>query len=171
MPDTVTSSLYQFIPIAFRKWALLLSSFYRWRNWGTSEGWSVEAKSCRLLQVQAGSAQILILHLLALWSWPNRGSSYLPESSFLISKIEMMTAVVAVVTKMMVTRWWWWWWSVQFSHSVMSDSLQTCGLQLARLPHPSPTPGACSNSCPSNQWWWWWYIANCQWEHFKDEMR
>ena len=42
--------------------------------------------------------------------------------------------------------------SAQFSRSVMSDSLQTHGLQHARLPCPSPTPGACSNSCPSSQW-------------------
>ena len=42
--------------------------------------------------------------------------------------------------------------SVQFSHSVMSDSLQPHGLQHARLPHPSPTPKACSISCPSS-WW------------------
>ena len=38
--------------------------------------------------------------------------------------------------------------SVQFSCSVMSDSLQPHGLQHARLPCPSPSPGACSNSCP-----------------------
>ena len=42
--------------------------------------------------------------------------------------------------------------SVQFSHSVVSDSLQSHGLQHARLPCPSPTPGACSNSCPLSQW-------------------
>ena len=40
--------------------------------------------------------------------------------------------------------------SVQFSWSVMSDSLRPHGLQYARLPCPSPTPGACSNSCPSS---------------------
>ena len=34
-----------------------------------------------------------------------------------------------------------------FSCSVMSDSLQPHGLQHARAPCPSPTPGACSNSC------------------------
>ena len=34
----------------------------------------------------------------------------------------------------------------------MSDYLQSHGLQHARLPCPSPTPRACSNSCPSNQW-------------------
>ena len=43
--------------------------------------------------------------------------------------------------------------SVQFSCSVMSDSLRPHGLQHARLPWPSPTPGAYSNSCPSSQWW------------------
>ena len=41
--------------------------------------------------------------------------------------------------------------SIQFSHSVVSSSLQPCGLQHARLPCPSPTSGACSNSCPSSQ--------------------
>ena len=39
--------------------------------------------------------------------------------------------------------------SVQFSRSVMPNSFQPHGLQHARLPCPSPTPGACSNSCPS----------------------
>ena len=42
--------------------------------------------------------------------------------------------------------------SVQFSHSVMSNSLRPHGLQHARFPCPSPTPGACSNSCPLSQW-------------------
>ena len=42
--------------------------------------------------------------------------------------------------------------SVQFSHSVMSNSLWLHGLQYARSPCPSPTPGAYSNSCPSSQW-------------------
>ena len=42
--------------------------------------------------------------------------------------------------------------SVQFSCSVMSDSLQPRWLQHTRFPCPSPTPGACSNSCPSSQW-------------------
>ena len=44
------------------------------------------------------------------------------------------------------------WGSVHFSHSVMSNSLWPHRLQHARLPCPSPTPGACSNSCPSS-WW------------------
>ena len=42
--------------------------------------------------------------------------------------------------------------SDQFSHSVVSDSLQPHGLQQTRLPCPSPTPGVYSNSCPLTQW-------------------
>ena len=42
--------------------------------------------------------------------------------------------------------------SVQFSCSVMSDSLRTHGLQHARPPCPSPTPWAYSNSRPSSLW-------------------
>ena len=34
----------------------------------------------------------------------------------------------------------------------MSDSLWPLGLEHARFPCLSPTPGACSNSCPSSQW-------------------
>ena len=45
-----------------------------------------------------------------------------------------------------------WFSSFQFSCSVMPDSLRPHGLQQARLPCPSPTPGPCSNSCPSGQW-------------------
>ena len=40
----------------------------------------------------------------------------------------------------------------QFSHSVVSNFLGPHGLQHTRLPCPSPTPVACSNSCPSSQW-------------------
>ena len=42
--------------------------------------------------------------------------------------------------------------SVQFSCSVVSNSLWPHGLQHARLPCPSTTPGACSNLCPLSQW-------------------
>ena len=42
--------------------------------------------------------------------------------------------------------------SVQFSHSVVSDSLQPHGLQHARPPCPSPTPGVYSDSCPWSRW-------------------
>ena len=41
---------------------------------------------------------------------------------------------------------------IQFSRSVVSDALQPDRLKLARLPCPSPTPRAYSNSCPLHQW-------------------
>ena len=42
--------------------------------------------------------------------------------------------------------------SVQFSRSVVSDSLWPHGLQHARPPCPSPTPRVYSNSCPLSRW-------------------
>ena len=42
--------------------------------------------------------------------------------------------------------------SVEFSHSVMSDSLRPHGLQHARPSCPSPTPWVYSNSCPLSRW-------------------
>ena len=42
--------------------------------------------------------------------------------------------------------------SVQFSHSVVSDSLRPHESQHTRPPCPPPTPGVYSNSCPSSQW-------------------
>ena len=42
--------------------------------------------------------------------------------------------------------------SVQFSCSVVSDSLQPHGLQHTRPPCPSPTPRVYPNSCPLSQW-------------------
>ena len=45
-----------------------------------------------------------------------------------------------------------WFSSVQFSRSVVSDSLQPHELQHARPPCPSPIPGVYPNSCPLS-WW------------------
>ena len=42
--------------------------------------------------------------------------------------------------------------SVQFSHSVVSESLRPHGLQHARPPRQSPTPGFYSDSCPLSRW-------------------
>ena len=43
--------------------------------------------------------------------------------------------------------------SVQFSRSVVSDSLWPLELQHARPPYPSPSPGVHSDSSPSSPWW------------------
>ena len=45
-----------------------------------------------------------------------------------------------------------WWTSVQFSRSVMSDSLPPHELQHARHPCPSQTPGVHPDSRPLSQW-------------------
>ena len=42
--------------------------------------------------------------------------------------------------------------SIQFSHSVVSNSLQPHGLQHTRPPRLSPTPRVYSNLCPLSQW-------------------
>ena len=42
--------------------------------------------------------------------------------------------------------------SVQFSHSLLSDSLWPHGLQHAMSSHPSTTPGVYPNSYPLSQW-------------------
>ena len=42
--------------------------------------------------------------------------------------------------------------SVQFRHSVLSDSLQPHELRHTRPPCPSPTPGVYLNPCPLSQW-------------------
>ena len=41
---------------------------------------------------------------------------------------------------------------LSFYCSVMSNSLQSLGLQHATLPYPSPSPRVCSNSCPASRW-------------------
>ena len=43
--------------------------------------------------------------------------------------------------------------SVQFSHSDASNSLRPHALQNSRVPCLSPTPEACSDSCPLSRWW------------------
>ena len=45
-----------------------------------------------------------------------------------------------------------WSWGFQFSHSVVSHSLQPHGLQHTRISCPSPTPRGYSNSCPLSRW-------------------
>ena len=57
--------------------------------------------------------------------------------------------------------------SVQFSRSVMSDSLPHHGLQPTRLPCPSLSPRVCSNSCPLN-WWCHPTISSSDMKHSPD---
>ena len=66
---------------------------------------------------------------------------------------DVSDSVMRVETTNIGRRWpWGHFISLQFSRSVVSDSLQPHEVQHAMLLCPSPTPAACSNSCPSS-WW------------------
>ena len=81
---------------------------------------------------------------------------------FVLSCLKMWIFISSVSTGKMSSQLWRWltptmccniqFSSVQFSRSVVSDSLWPHGLQHARLTCPSPTPEACSNSHPLSQW-------------------
>ena len=73
--------------------------------------------------------------------FPPSHSRSLPTTSFLpfLPHQQMWNRYISLYT-------------VQFSHSVVSDSLWPRGLQHTRLPCPSPTPRACSNSSPLSRW-------------------
>ena len=67
--------------------------------------------------------------------------------------------VISLSLKSLIVKWSYWvlaysksFSSIQFSHSVVSDSLRPHELQHARPPCPSQTPGVYSNSCPSSRW-------------------
>ena len=64
-------------------------------------------------------------------------------------RVKWLINLYAEISKLMICHWSG---TVQFSRSVMSDSLQLHGLQHTRLPFLSPTPGVYLNSCPLS-WW------------------
>ena len=57
---------------------------------------------------------------------------------------QMKSRDVSICTPIFIT--------IQFSRSVLSNSLWPHGLQYARPSCPSPTPGVDSDSCPLNRW-------------------
>ena len=94
------------------------------------------------------SPTLTFSHLFSVTFWnPCPPSQCLPISGSLSSELSPSTTTSLPLTLSPFV----FSFSVQFSHSVLSDSLQPHGLQHDRLPCPS-TPGACSNSCPSS-WW------------------
>ena len=72
--------------------------------------------------------------------YPAISSSFLAYQYFLTNIYEFLCLSLDVLS------------SVQFSRSVVSDSLWLPWLQHARPPCPSPAPGVYSNSCPLS-WW------------------
>ena len=96
-----------------------------------------------------------------------------PDSSLMILCISVLSVVISPFSFLILLIWFfsfffkWWVWlmvclfylpsqrtsfSVQFGHSVVSNSLWPHKLQHARPRCPSPTPGIYSNSCPLSQW-------------------
>ena len=55
----------------------------------------------------------------------------------------------------MQTEWFRVWLLLLFSHPVLSNSSHPHGLQHARPPRPSPSPGVCPSSCPFRRWCLW----------------
>ena len=76
--------------------------------------------------------EILPFSILVMWFPPSLSQFAIPLIFFL-ELLPKETACIQILD------------SVQFSHSVVSDSLQPHGLQYARLPCLSPTPGVCTN--------------------------
>ena len=79
--------------------------------------------------------------LLSVYSW-----DYLQTAEIWISGTIWLEPVGEWLAKSTVFS------SVQFSRSVVSDSLRPHESQHARPPCPSPTPKVYSNSCPSSRW-------------------
>ena len=96
------------------------------------------------------------IYLSPMWPWTNYLLSL--SFSFFFCKMEMTFYQLGILRCQIVNQAYWrskkliFELAVQFSPSVMSNSLQPHGLQHTRLPCPSPTPGAYSNSRPSNRW-------------------
>ena len=84
---------------------------------------------------------------LQIWCWESTGEQRIKKW---IVKVKVAQPCLTICDPLEFSRpeYWSGFSSVQISRLVMSNSLQPHGLQHTRLPCPSPTPGACSNSCP-----------------------
>ena len=120
-------------------------------------------KSCRIRcdSMDCSTAGFPVLHYLPEFSqarvhWVSDASNHLILCSLLLLLPSMFPSIKVFYESALHIRWLKYWSftfspsseSVQFSPSVVSDSLRPHGLQHTRLPCPSPTPRVYSNSCP-----------------------
>ena len=83
-------------------------------------------------------------HILSLYLLNGHYSSiHLSAHSIICKFLNHLLSTECVINTMV---------GIQFSLSVRSDFLWPHGLQHDRLPCPTPTPKACSKSCPLSQW-------------------
>jgi len=85
-----------------------------------------------------------LLFLLCNWSTPGMSHTMFKANSVQFSHSVLCINVYSIFMTIINL-------SVQVSLSVVSNSLPPHELQHAKLPCPSQTPRACSNSCPSSQ--------------------
>ena len=84
--------------------------------------------------------ELLMSETIFLWSVCH------PVILFIITELMFVKLCYWIEMVNLTTR------KVQFSGSVVSESLRPHGLQHARLPCSSPSPGACSNLCALSSW-------------------
>ena len=78
--------------------------------------------------------------------------SYHLSFSFWLTSFKWQSLDLSILLQMALYHAFYSWVMLLFSHSVGSDSFWPHGLQHNRLPCPSPSPGACSNSCSFILW-------------------
>ena len=127
----------------------ILSPFYRWRNSSSRGSQLVSGIHCTR-SPWLPTSEFLSVLLLRIF--------------FFCTSTQLLLLILwDAIPKIFLQKWRMWTWtnllrqsqvslSKLSSHSVVSDSLQPHGLQHTMLPHPSPSPGACSNSCSLNRW-------------------
>ena len=99
------------------------------------------------VQLLQENLSILIARMMRFLTW----SSSSPQQSLIYR--ESFSRTTCLIEPILVIKGWHSIFSsVQFSRSVVSDSLRPQGRQHARLSCPSPTPGVYTNSCPLS-WW------------------
>ena len=133
LPDSSVNGILQ---AKMLEWVAITSAEEPTRNWTQSQFWKQTYLSTEL----GGRTRILIPRSFTVSIVVDRlkgGPQYFYR---LVLKL-MWNSLTLSIDR-----------TCQFRHSVVSDSLWLHGLQHIKLPCPSTTPRACSNSCSLSQW-------------------